>query len=138
MRTPSGTALIELQGAIHLGSQPLAKTSLDLVPANDQDDPNGSQEDIIDLSGTHVLGNMEYDGNGKNVTLTVGKHQRLRGEIVKLKNPLAILQMAGTDLPAIGPTQLSQGVADSVDIPIIEVITHKIVFNKRPEPVVYE
>jgi chromosome transmission fidelity protein 8 len=81
---------------------------------------------------------MEYDGNGKNVTLIVGKHQRLRGEIVKLKNPLAILQMAGTDLPAIGPTQLSQGVADSVDIPIIEVITHKIVFNKRPEPVVYE
>lgn len=136
LKTPSGVALVELQGTVHRGQKPLAKSSLELDLGNEEDH-NGMEEDN-DNSGPHLVGTIDFGDDGKSATLIVGKHQRLIGKIVKLKNPLAVLQMAGPDVSELGPTQLSQGAVDNVDIPIIEVVTHKVVFDKRPEPVVYD
>jgi chromosome transmission fidelity protein 8 len=132
LQTPSGLALIELQGKI-------------LV-----DDADGLDEDLQsaltvgrlifpaanDITDSHSL--AEWDG--RRVFLFVGKHQRLAGEVKKLAKPIAVMRRRGSIVT--GPTSndhemggTAQNPASSQDLEIVEIITQKILFANRPEPI---
>jgi chromosome transmission fidelity protein 8 len=125
LHTPSGLALIEIQGKIHVGTQPLIQSALDLQVVSEED----SRDELVDSSKHRKLGTLEFSDNGKDVNLIIGKHQRLRGKISELKTPLAVLKM--DELTHSSPLK-----NDIKTIPILEVIKYKILFNTRPEPVV--
>lgn len=55
--------------------------------------------------------------------LVVAGSQLLRGNIQKLAAPLAVLDVSNGDEP---------------EIPVVDIITHKVVFSKRPEPMLAE
>lgn len=164
VNTPSGVALIEIQGTINVGSRPLTSSELHLS-VNEDEEESGVQALEFEPSayertiGRFDFSRMEQTGE---VVLDIGHHQRLRGKVVKLKSPLALVQMnpgvereelearaqevgasqahsqsqaqskvAGTSAQSVG------NVNESVDIPVLEIITHKISFTARPEPIVY-
>lgn len=108
LTTPFGLALVEIQGSIQVGDSPLVASNLTLDQAN------------LDL-GHCTLGDIEFSGSSGEATLLVGKHQLLRGKIVKLPSPLAVLK--------IEPSQ-------STEIPVLGVVYYKLLFNNRPEPVI--
>lgn len=150
LRTPSGTLLVEIQGTINVGTRPLITSDLDLQVKdqeyNDNDDDNDCSTDPIMTSSSaqfekavlRRLGRLDFsshlNGKGKEVVLDIGRHQRLRGKITQLDPPLALLHMNPTDSPRVPLTNVKPS---SVVIPVVEVIRHKLVFNYRPEPVVY-
>lgn len=120
LHTPSGLAIVEIQGTIH---GPHTSSS-----ASDPDQP----------SVTTTLGRLEFplyeeqeknDGKWmKKVYLYIGKHQRLTGEVKKLAKPLGIIQKAG------GGSVDSAEEATS-DLELVEIVKYKLLFSGRPEPV---
>jgi hypothetical protein len=124
LQTPTGLALLELQGTIH-------------VPVASEDDKKeGANGDNFDSLGIatpvgKLLFPMYSPSNPKEDTawmkrvyLYVGKHQRLTGEVKKLPKPMAIMCKR--------PKASNEG-ADELEI--VEIVKHKIVFSQRPEPV---
>jgi chromosome transmission fidelity protein 8 len=134
LQTPSGLALIELQGKIVLDDNGSDGTS----------DPTSmlelgrfvfpSADDTTDL---HSLD----DWDGRRVFLFVGKHQRLTGEVRKLNKPLAIIRRRGTTESSSLVTHKGQAqsntsaITSSEELEIVEIITQKIMFSHRPEPI---
>jgi chromosome transmission fidelity protein 8 len=121
LQTPSGLALIELQGTIHAPG----------LGGNDHDATNieSTQNDVAHvgqlLFPSYSSSNPKEDTAWmKRVYLYVGKHQRLTGEVKKLPKPMGIMrkrQKSDND--------------DADELEIVEIIKHKIVFSQRPEPV---
>lgn len=117
LHTPSGLAILELQGSVlaehgdvqgSTAALPLGKL---LFPSADgQDSMNGG------------------DWDGKRVFLFVGKHQRMTGEVKKLAKPLAIVRRSGPGASA------DDDAATGDDLEITEVAYFKILFAHRPEP----
>ena len=111
VQTPSGFAIVEIQGTIH--TPPVSF----------------EEGDIRDIPDTKV-GNLVFplyneespDDTSwmKLIYLYVGKHQRLTGQVKKLPKAIAVLRRKGTG-------------TDSLEI--TDIITYKIVFSQRPEPV---
>ncbi|ETI20232.1 hypothetical protein G647_08266 [Cladophialophora carrionii CBS 160.54] len=129
-QTPSGLAVVEIQGTIHGPFQ----------------DP--TPEDENQVPTTRQIGRLEFplynpqasndDGKWmKKVYLYVGKHQRLTGEIKKLGKPLAVIQKvdhsSGDDRDANSGTNV--GEANQELLEIVEIIRFKVLFSARPEPV---
>ncbi|KAI1909502.1 hypothetical protein LOZ61_004942 [Ophidiomyces ophidiicola] len=148
LQTPSGLAILELQGTINL-------------PANDQKQKSALDEDnIASQSQLHTetpIGRLvfpSYDSSNppndtfwmKRVYLYVGQHQRLTGEVKKLSKPLAIMQRSQYDESAGGKDGSSTsskniGSAQQVEelgreaLEIAGIVRYKILFSARPEPV---
>lgn len=130
LKTPSGLVLIEIQGSIHIGNRTLSSAvGLGLQNENEYDiniQPS-STSDETDLIGKFDFSDLEKGGN--SVTLVVDQHQRLRGKLEKLKKPLAILRI---------DEQNGEGTAKSpVMIPVVDIVSQKLIFSSRPEPIVY-
>ncbi|KAM3415336.1 hypothetical protein BST61_g8865 [Cercospora zeina] len=105
LHTPSGLAMVELQGNVVATEQP-------------------------DLAETLALGRLVFppaDGDesgpwdGKRVLLYVGDHQRLLGEVRKLAKPVAVLRRS-TSSDTDGEVEMA------------EVVYWKLLFSHRPEP----
>ncbi|KAL2205415.1 hypothetical protein CC79DRAFT_1371226 [Sarocladium strictum] len=120
LQTPSGLALLELQGTINLPAQ--------TDPADDSAPPSSLPEGID-------VGRLEFpdydpDAEGSawmsRVHLYVGQHQRLTGEVKKLPKPLAVVRKRG------GGEMQNDG---TEDLEVAEVVKYKILFSNRPEPV---
>lgn len=119
LRTPSGLAILEIQGTIH-------------VPQPKDDEMNGDQERNDQVTSVGKLVFPYYDAGNppddtawmKRVYLYVGKHQRLTGEVRKLPKALAILRKRDPG------QETSQG-----ELEIVDIVKHKLVFSQRPEPV---
>lgn len=117
LQTPSGLALLELQGTINLPSR------VDEEPDSSQFDPDQVFETPF---GRLVF--PEYDGDAgegrwmKRVFLFVGKHQRLHGEVKTLPKALAVMRRKAGD-------------ESNEELEIVEIVKHKIIFSHRPEPV---
>lgn len=131
LQTPSGLALVEIQGTIHA---PFSSPSSDSISA--------------EPTKTHI-GRLEFplydsaskDDDGKwmkKVYLYVGKHQRLTGEVKKLPKAVAVLKkreceddevMRDIDSGAPG----EDGIGEELEI--AEIVRWKILFAGRPEPV---
>lgn len=119
LRTPSGTVLLEIQGVINVGETPLVRTELDLGSLETESTHEEIPIGAIDLS--------QVTEAGSPVILEMGKSQLLRGKVVKLGVPLAILEVSAA-------TDTSDN--SEAEVPVLDVITHKAVFSARPEPVV--
>lgn len=115
LRTPSGLAILEIQGTV-----------------------NSSHEEHTDSSALQI-GKLQFPLHDprapesdtawhKRVHLYVGKHQRLTGEVKKLPQPIALLQRANaTDEMAVG--------GGGQALQVAEIIYYKLLFTHRPEPV---
>lgn len=69
----------------------------------------------------------------KSVFLYVGNHQKLAGEVKKLKDPIAVLRRRpraeGMEMDVDGED------VEVEEVEIVEVVRYKVVFEQRPEPV---
>ena len=117
LQTPSGLAILELQGSIH--------TPESFDTANDGNTSNQSTP-----IGRLVF--PDYDKNEKSeskswmkrVHLYVGRHQRLTGEVKKLANPMAVIRR-----------RIVTQTEGSEELEIADIVYYKIIFSSRPEPV---
>lgn len=112
LHTPSGLAIIELQGTINF-------------PQPSSDDSPSSPTEVGRLVFPLYTPGISDPNSGawmKRVYLYIGKHQRMTGEIKKLGKPLAVLRKAG-------------GEREEGAVEVVEVVRYKILFGSRPEPV---
>lgn len=121
LQTPSGLAILEMQGTINLPSR-------DVEEGEDELSTTLSADQISETAiGRLVF--PEYTGEAgdgswmKRVYLYVGKHQRLPGEVKKLPKALAIIR------------KRDRGESIEGVLEVVEIIKHKIIFSHRPEPV---
>jgi chromosome transmission fidelity protein 8 len=112
LHTPSGLAILELQGTFHFpppsdpsGSTQLGKLVFPLY------DPL-----INDSADTKWM---------KRVYMYVGKGQRMTGEVRKLGKPLGVVRKVSGD---------GEGNEEG-ELEMVDLVRWKIVFSSRPEPV---
>jgi hypothetical protein len=122
LQTPSGLAILELQGTIHV--PPLSSE-------DDQTDGDTAIDQQVETPVGKIIFPDYFASNPasdtswmKQIYLYVGKHQRLTGEVKKLPRAIGIMRRreGGKDN---GPEELE----------IVEIVKYKIVFTQRPEPV---
>jgi chromosome transmission fidelity protein 8 len=121
LQTPSGLALVELQGTIHV--PPTGEESADGT-ADGTDHADASQVGKLMFPNYSPSNSKEDTDWMKLVYLYVGKHQRLTGQVKKLPKPMGIMRKRSK-------TNNEEG----DELEIVEVVKHKIVFSQRPEPV---
>ncbi|KAJ5635747.1 uncharacterized protein N7484_009060 [Penicillium longicatenatum] len=122
LQTPSGLALLELQGTINLPST--EQDEYDTTPAPQS--PNGvSYETPIGKLMFPDYSTLNPDDTKwmKRAYLYVGRYQRMTGEVKKLPKPIALLQKR-----ASSSTEIE-------DLEVVEIIRYKVFFKNRPEPV---
>jgi chromosome transmission fidelity protein 8 len=118
LQTPSGLALIELQGTIHVPTPTTEEMEVDNAEYK-IDTPVGRLL-FPQYSATNPTSDTSWM---KRVHLYIGKNQRMTGEVKKLPKPMGILRKkAGLD-------------NGQEELEIVEIVRHKIVFSNRPEPV---
>lgn len=158
LQTPSGLALLELQGTINLPSPPphpvqgppVSDPTLTTAPLAPSNPP------IIPIGRLHF---PEYrpDGQGqgqgqggddtawmKRVYLYVGAHQRLQGQVQKLPRAVAVVRkrrcLTGDEGRQMGDGEGKEGEGEeeeegSEQLEVVELVKWKVVFSARPEPV---
>ncbi|OAG04997.1 sister chromatid cohesion protein Ctf8, partial [Paraphaeosphaeria sporulosa] len=121
LRTPSGLALLELQGDIRFppaAAQASTQVGKLVFPLHNPD-----------LNGEDDTKWM------KRVYLYVGKNQRMAGEVKKLGKPFAVIKKR----EAVESEDAVMGGAEAAstgeELEIVEIVKHKILFATRPEPV---
>ncbi|KAK4115747.1 hypothetical protein N656DRAFT_725414, partial [Canariomyces notabilis] len=137
LQTPSGLALLELQGTINLPStaSPLSSSSI----------PQGTATTATTTAQTRIpIGRLHFpdyhpddqpDNNAwmKRVYLYVGEHQRLQGTVQKLPRALAVVRKRARVAEGAGEREGTGGEAGELEV--VEVVKWKAVFSQRPEPV---
>ncbi|OJZ87584.1 hypothetical protein ASPFODRAFT_59978 [Aspergillus luchuensis CBS 106.47] len=134
LQTPSGLALLELQGTINIPSQENSENneSSGSSPAG-PGNPNGApvfETPIGKLMFPDYSPQFTAPDDTKwmkRVYLYVGRYQRMTGEVKKLPQPLAIVQRRQKELGAAAD--------DKEELEIVEIVKYKIYFKSRPEPV---
>ncbi len=131
LQTPSGLALLEIQGTIHAPCRPETSDS----PATP------AQTDIGRLEFPLYDPSTDSSGEGKwmkKVYLYVGKHQRLVGEVRKLPKAIAMIrkreESAANDMDW-EPSERSKEGREQEELELAEIVRWKIIFGGRPEPV---
>jgi chromosome transmission fidelity protein 8 len=132
LQTPSGLALLELQGTINLPEHDGEGTVT--FPQS-----NGATTAQATPIGRLIF--PEYDAKDpgstawmKRVYLYVGKHQRLTGEVKKLPNAIAVIRKRA-DGPQSSGDEMEGVEGGQAELEIVEVVKYKILFSTRPEPV---
>ncbi|KAG5917226.1 hypothetical protein E4U61_002906 [Claviceps capensis] len=119
IQTPSGLALIELQGEFNLPHRSSEQSCNDGVEIGQIDFPDY----VPDAEGTAWM---------KCVHLHVGHNQRLTGEVKKLPKAIAVIRRrANRMLENSAGTYMEEG----EHLEVVEIVRHKILFSSRPEPV---
>lgn len=125
LQTPSGLALLELQGTIHVPDFETLEGSIG---------GDSARETAIGrlIFPDYHPGSTSTDWM-KRVYLYVGKHQRLTGQVKKLPKSLAVIRKLGApdDSNALDEKEDHQ----REELEIVEIIKWKILFSQRPEPV---
>ena len=118
LHTPSGLALVELQGTINL-------------PAG-EDGEMLKDVEVGRLDFPDFVPGAEGSAWMKRVHLYVGQHQRLTGEVKKLPRAVAVVRRRENQVygSSGGPVQ-EQG--DNLEV--VEIVKYKVLFSNRPEPV---
>ncbi|MCJ1227292.1 hypothetical protein MMC12_003947 [Toensbergia leucococca] len=118
-QTPSGLALLELQGTINMPA---------IDPTEEPHDALAQETPIGRIVFPDYSTDTAPESTAwmKNVYLYIGMHQRLTGEVKKLPRPVAVIRRK------VGP-EGSELVGEELEI--VEVVYYKILFSSRPEPV---
>lgn len=111
LQTPSGLALLEIQGTINIPPALPATSSTSL-----------GRLVFPDHSTTAPESDKAWM---KRVHLYVGLHQRLTGEVKKLPNPVAVVRKRDPEPGDVRSEQLE----------VMEIVYWKVIFSTRPEPV---
>lgn len=133
LHTPSGLALIELQGTLNLPPPP--------PPSPPPPQPPTSPAD----GGVTAVGTFVFpqDPSSRKVWLYIGQHQRMTGEMKKLATPLGVVRrrIPTADRMEVETDGGEEGGGEGgerwegEEIEIAGVVRWKIVFSGRPEPV---
>ncbi|QKX55664.1 uncharacterized protein TRUGW13939_02761 [Talaromyces rugulosus] len=144
LQTPSGLAILELQGTINIPSWSTTATDKDGdVTYNDDDSldkdtPDGGktiETELGRLIFPDYVDGMDADNNKwmKRAYMFIGRYQRMTGEVKKLAKPLAVIQRRQTTENGKGKGEEEEEGGDELEI--VEIIKYKIIFASRPEPV---
>ncbi|KAG6010265.1 hypothetical protein E4U21_007314 [Claviceps maximensis] len=119
IQTPSGLALLELQGEINLPLDSAGEALKDTIEIGKIDFPDY----VPDAEGTAWM---------KRVHMHVGQHQRLTGEVRKLPKAIAVIRKRANRMleNSTGPYM-----EEGEHMEIVEIVKYKIMFSNRPEPV---
>jgi chromosome transmission fidelity protein 8 len=124
LHTPSGLAILELQGTFHF--PPSA-------------DPTGSTQlgKLVFPLYNPALNGADDTKWMKRVYLYVGKGQRMSGECKKLGKPLGIVRKrdSGDRMEGVEGEDNGEAEGKEEELEIVEIVRWKIVFSSRPEPV---
>jgi chromosome transmission fidelity protein 8 len=136
LQTPSGLAILELQGTINIPTTPSATATENLEQSLD-DKPGKTIETELGKLMFPDYSDLDPDSTKwmKRVYLYAGHYQRMTGEVKKLAKPLAIIQRRPK------PTTETNGGNDDNgkdELEIVEIVKYKIIFASRPEPVGFE
>lgn len=118
LQTPSGLAILELQGTINL--------------------PEDSNGEALQGIGVGRIDFPDYSPDAvgsawmQRVQLYIGQHQRLTGEVKKLPKAIAIVRRRENKV-----IEGSHGnsMEEGENLEVVEIIKYKIMFSNRPEPV---
>ncbi len=140
IQTPSGLALLEIQGTLHTSSSNQDSTSpssLDPTIENSSSHETPIGRIVFPNYKPSLLGEEDQSWM-KRVYLYVGKHQRLTGEVKKLGKPVAVLRKRGrremTD-GRVGMEHESGAEEIGEELEVVEIVRFRILFAGRPEPV---
>ncbi|KAK3293211.1 Ctf8-domain-containing protein [Chaetomium fimeti] len=134
LQTPSGLALLELQGTINL--PPTTTSQTPAIPIGRLIFPDYNPTDTSNSSGDTAW--------MKRAWLFIGENQRLQGEVKRLPKAVAVLRrrsnggsgggvgVEGGDGDGDGDGDDNEG---AEELEVVEVVKFKIVFSLRPEPV---
>ena len=122
LQTPSGLAILELQGTINMPTPDVDVNGVNISVANAT--PVGRLV-FPDYSSAEPVDDKAWM---KRVHLYVGKHQRLTGEVKRLPAPMALIRRKD------GGSRDNTSETEE-ELEIVEVIRWKILFSQRPEPV---
>jgi chromosome transmission fidelity protein 8 len=137
LHTPSGLALLEIQGTINL-------------PSHDELDSIETGAGSTFETSYTPIGRLifpDYDEADKDskawmkkVYMYVGKHQRLTGEVKKLPKAIAIIRKRTVGLDQGDRNQdvdmdNEEDTRDPDQLEVVEIVKYKIIFSTRPEPV---
>ena len=134
LQTPSGLALLEIQGTLHT---PIPDLN------SDESDPVLTETQVGRLVfPLYNPKSPDHENQSwmKRVYLYVGKHQRLTGEVKKLPKPIAVIrkrEVGATDMMDLDGKESLFEVERSrgEQLEIVEIVKYKILFASRPEPV---
>ena len=132
LQTPSGLALIEIQGTLHIPNT-AAGQDADSHP-NAVASPFSVGSLVFPYYDPQPSQSAETSWM-KRVYLYIGKNQRLTGDVRKISKPLAIIrkrETPSTDVNFDIPDSHSTG---PEELEIVEIVKYKILFSSRPEPV---
>ncbi|KAL4891953.1 putative sister chromatid cohesion protein Ctf8 [Aspergillus ambiguus] len=132
LQTPSGLAILELQGTINVPSEESQGGNFENGDRTyNSHDPNAPAFET-------PIGKLMFPDYSpqttapddtkwmKRVYLYVGRYQRMTGEVKKLAQPLAVVQRRPLSGPADG---------EGEQLEIVELVKYKLMFKNRPEPV---
>lgn len=123
LQTPSGLALLELQGTINVPT-----------PENEHHDAMTDSPTLTSDSASFEtpIGKLmfpDYSPHNPDDTkwmnrayLYVGRYQRMTGEVKKLPRPIAVLQKRVS-------------ATEAEELEVVEIVRYKVFFKNRPEPV---
>ena len=140
IHTPSGLALLEIQGTLHFSPASLDVNSHPSLNSSIEKDtihePSIGRIVFPDYDPSFL--GEEHPGWTKKVYLYVGKHQRLPGELKRLAKPIAVLRKRGRreKTEEMDMAENRTRSEDHVEeLEIVEIVRYKILFAGRPEPV---
>ncbi|KAJ5476277.1 hypothetical protein N7475_002006 [Penicillium sp. IBT 31633x] len=121
LQTPSGLALLELQGTINISS--LRNEDDEMIGSNKDIDPTSVFETPIGklMFPDYSVHNPDDTKWMKRAYLYVGRYQRMTGEVKKLPRPIAVLR--------------KRRASEDEELEVVEIVRYKIFFKNRPEPV---
>ena len=126
LHTPSGLAILELQGTFHFPSSSDAAGSTQVGK-------------LVFPLYDPALNGLDDTKWMKRVYMYVGKGQRMTGECKKLGKPLAIVRKREKASANVeGDVEMGEdtvGGTTEEELEIAEIVRYKIVFSNRPEPV---
>lgn len=129
LQTPSGLALLELQGTINL---PTAEGAAADGGSQQQQPVSIGRLDFPDYRPDSITFDPASTAWMRRVYMYVGQHQRLTGEVKKLPRAVGVVrrrqQAGGVDGGGGGDDRAEE-------LEVVEVVKYKIVFSSRPEPV---
>jgi chromosome transmission fidelity protein 8 len=134
LQTPSGLALLEIQGTLHTSTPVLNSDESELAPT---ETPVGRLVFPLYNPNSPNLGDQSWM---KRVYLYVGKNQRLTGEAKRLPKAIAVVRKRDarvSDKMELDSKEiLLEGAESSGEqLEIMEIVKYKILFASRPEPV---